>query len=157
MTATRIGRVVVGVTGTLANLTALHLAVAQARRADARLVAVHVSPQPEPDVLEQAFVDGFGGPPPGIALRCVNLDGRRPGPALVAAADGRNDLLVVGSRLGLFGGVRLGPVSRYCFAHAGCPVLVTPPPDLLRELRSLRVPRPVQRRRPVNETVTQTR
>jgi nucleotide-binding universal stress UspA family protein len=60
-----------------------------------------------------------------------------PGPALVWMADRSDDLLVVGcggwSRLGR---VVHGAVSRYCLAHARCPVLAVPAPEMIRELRS---------------------
>jgi nucleotide-binding universal stress UspA family protein len=47
-----------------------------------------------------------------------------PGPALVAASDGA-DLLVVGSRgLGGFEGLVMGSVSQYCARHASCSVVV---------------------------------
>jgi nucleotide-binding universal stress UspA family protein len=47
-----------------------------------------------------------------------------PGPALVAASEGA-DLLVVGSRgLGGFEGLLMGSVSQYCARHASCSVVV---------------------------------
>jgi len=59
-----------------------------------------------------------------------------PGPALVEIAGRSTDLLVIGSgahgRLARF---THGGVTRCCIAHAHCPVLTVPPPDLLRELR----------------------
>jgi nucleotide-binding universal stress UspA family protein len=59
-----------------------------------------------------------------------------PGPALVAMADRAGDLLVVGSGgRGQFGRAIHGSVVRYCLAHARCPVLAVPPPDMIRELR----------------------
>ena len=54
-----------------------------------------------------------------------------PGEVLVAAACEPGDLLVVGA--GRRGAVRhpvSARVSRYCLAHAGCPVVAVPPPDL---------------------------
>ena len=63
----------------------------------------------------------------------------RPGPALVELAGQSDDLLVLGyggrSRLGY---AVHGSVTRYCMAHARCPVLAVPPPELIRELRSRR-------------------
>ena len=51
----------------------------------------------------------------------------------------RDDLLVVGyggrSRLGY---AVHGAVTRYCLAHARCPVLTVPPPELIREVRPRR-------------------
>jgi nucleotide-binding universal stress UspA family protein len=47
-----------------------------------------------------------------------------PGPALVAASDGA-DLLVVGSRgMGGFEGLVMGSVSQYCARHASCSLVV---------------------------------
>jgi nucleotide-binding universal stress UspA family protein len=51
----------------------------------------------------------------------------QPGPALLAAAEDA-DLLVVGSRgNGPLAGLLLGSVSQYCATHAHCPVVVVPP------------------------------
>ena len=58
-----------------------------------------------------------------------------PGRALVSVASQAGDLLVVGT--GRHGGLsRLlhGTVSRYCVAHARCPVLAVPPPTLELEV-----------------------
>jgi nucleotide-binding universal stress UspA family protein len=60
-----------------------------------------------------------------------------PGPALVWIADRPDDLLVVGCRgWGRLGYVAHGAVSRYCLAHARCPVLAVPVPEMIRELRT---------------------
>jgi nucleotide-binding universal stress UspA family protein len=156
-----VDRIIVGVTGSLANLAALHAGVAQARRSGVPLVAVRawipvggeiayrrgpcppllqVWRQHARDTLTHAFADAFGGIPTGVAVECVILRGE-PGPTLVAAAH-PNDLLVVGSgRRGLLGGFRYRSVSRHCFTHACCPVLAVPPPAMIRELRSRRLPR----------------
>src|SRR5207342_1795189 len=54
-----------------------------------------------------------------------------PGPVLVGAASRDGDRLVVGAgRRGTFGRFRHGRVSRYCLAHAGCPVIAVPSPAL---------------------------
>ncbi len=63
-----------------------------------------------------------------------------PGPTLVELAGQSDDLLVVGygegrSRLGY---AVHGSVTRYCLAHARCPVLAVPPPELIREVRARR-------------------
>jgi nucleotide-binding universal stress UspA family protein len=63
------------------------------------------------------------------------------GPAeqlLLASADHAADLLVVGT--GRTGGLtRLfhGATTRYCIAHARCPVLAVPPSELIRDLTDL--------------------
>jgi nucleotide-binding universal stress UspA family protein len=149
------GRVVVGVSGSLRSLAALHRAVDEARRRDAELVAVLAwtppggesayrrSPCPSlltmceeaaAERLSQAFRDAFGGRPPGVRLRLVTARGEA-GNALSALADRPDDLLVVGA--GRRGGMRRlfhGGVGRRCVAHARCAVLAVPPPDLMRDL-----------------------
>jgi hypothetical protein len=53
------------------------------------------------------------------------------GYVLVRAACCPGDLLVVGTgRRGVLARVISGKVSRYCLAHARCPVLAVPPPAL---------------------------
>jgi hypothetical protein len=55
---------------------------------------------------------------------------------LVTAACLPGDLLVVGAgRRRAFARVISGKVTRYCLAHALCPVLAVPPPALAREMR----------------------
>jgi hypothetical protein len=55
---------------------------------------------------------------------------------LVNLACGPADLLVVGAgRRGPLTRLVSGKVSRYCLAHAGCPVIAVPPPALAREVR----------------------
>lgn len=48
------------------------------------------------------------------------------GPALVDTADASDDLLIIGRRPGVLSRASHGRVSRYCFAHAHCPVLTIP-------------------------------
>lgn len=162
MTTPRVDRIIVGITGTLANLAALHAAVEQARRSAVPLVAIHtwlpvggevgyhrdpcaplvpVWRQQARNTLACAFIDAFGTTPADIDVELMVLRGEA-GPTLVAAAYSSNDLLVVGSgRRGPFAGLRYGSVSRYCFTHARCPVLAVPPPALISELRSQRTRR----------------
>jgi nucleotide-binding universal stress UspA family protein len=80
------------------------------------------------DTLDAAF----GGLPAGIATQPVVLRGK-PGKALTVLARQPGDLLVIGA--GRRGPPRLGGggVSRYCLAHAHCPVLAIPPPPLVEE------------------------
>jgi nucleotide-binding universal stress UspA family protein len=149
------GRVVVGVSGSLRSLAALHRAVDETRRRGAALTAVLAwtpaggevasrrSPCPSlltacesaaAARLQQAFRDAFGGYPEGLRLRLATVRGE-PGHALTEVADRPDDLLVVGA--GRRGGLpRLfnGRVSRYCVAHARCAVLAVPPSDLMRDL-----------------------
>ena len=156
-------RVIVGVSGSLGNLSALHAAAAEARRLAAPLVAVHAwqpaggevayrrAPCPpllqlqqddEREVLHTAFVDAFGEIPGDLVVDALPVRGS-PGPTLVRLAHRAGDLLVVGA--GQPGWIRRlwhGAVSRYCLAHATCPTLVIPQPELTRELR-----RPLLQRR----------
>jgi len=85
--------------------------------------------------MRDAFDDAFGGMPGGVAVRRMVVRGP-PGRTLVELADRPDDLLVVGyggrSRLGC---AVHGTVTRYCMAHARCPVLAVPPPELIKELR----------------------
>ncbi|WP_371650693.1 MULTISPECIES: universal stress protein [unclassified Streptomyces] len=148
-------RVVVGVSGRLGSLTALHRAAVEARRMDATLCAVlaWVPPggelghreSPTLDLLAEcrriageqllnAFDCAFGPSGPGVPLQGLVVRGR-PGPALVEAAGRSGDLLVVGAgaRGRLHRMMRLS-VARYCLTHATCPVLAVPPSPLQREL-----------------------
>ncbi|WP_436842915.1 universal stress protein [Streptomyces collinus] len=77
-----------------------------------------------------ALREVFGGTDTGSAGQALVVRGA-PGPALVRTADRDDDLLLVGA--GGRGRLRraLWPsVSRYCLAHAGCPVLAVPPSPL---------------------------
>ncbi len=147
-------RVIVGVHGSLGSLEALRVAVAQARQAGARLEAILAWTPPggergawqAPPTLVQiwrdaaqarllrAFDDGLGGVPDDLDVRLWARRGSA-GPVLVSSADAPDDLLVVA--VGTGGPVHRavnGSVSRYCLAHAGCPLLVVPAPLLLRAL-----------------------
>ncbi|MQY26854.1 universal stress protein [Nocardia aurantia] len=148
-------RIVVGVSGSLGSLAALHRAVAQARRRpEAEVVAVLAwappggeyaqSRYPCPELLDvarsaararllAALDDAFAGIDPGVPLRAELIRGE-PVEALLACADQPDDLLVVGS-----GGGRLSrglrrPVATRLTRRAVCPVLVVPKPELQREL-----------------------
>jgi hypothetical protein len=75
--------------------------------------------------------------PTDVPVECVILRGEAG--ATLAAVGQPDDLLVVGSgRRGRLAAFRLGSVSRYCFNHAGCPVLAVPPPAMIRDLGSRR-------------------
>ncbi|GGP33703.1 universal stress protein [Streptomyces melanogenes] len=155
MDATPEPRVVVGVSGTLGSLTALHRAAVEARRSGATLCAVLAWAAPggelghrdsaTPDLLahcrriagEQlldALDRAFGPSGPGVPLQGLVVRGR-PGAALVEAAGGNGDLLVVGAGTrGRLQRMVRPSVARYCLAHATCPVLAVPPSPLQREL-----------------------
>ena len=152
-------RVIAGVSGSLRSLGALRAAVAEARSAGTAVLAVlawapaggeiaylrapcplllRLWEQEAHERMRDAFDEAFGGMPGGVAVRRLVVRAP-PGPALVELADHRDDLLVVGyggrSRLGC---AVHGQVTRYCMAHARCPVLAVPPPELIRELRPRR-------------------
>ncbi|WP_369226932.1 universal stress protein [Streptomyces sp. R39] len=145
-------RVLVGVSGSPGSLTALCRAAGEARSRGAELWPVLAWEPPGGDLaarrspaaahlvqewerlarerLVAALRDVFGSAvagPPGQALVARGAPGR----ALVEIADRENDLLVVGagSRGPLHRALRPS-VSRYCLAHATCPVLAVPPSPL---------------------------
>lgn len=149
-------RVLVGVSGSLGSLTALCRAADEARRRGAELWPVLAWEPPGGELaarrtpasyvlldewrrlarrnLLTALDDAFGDTGPGVPMRALVARGTA-GRALVESADRESDLLVVGA------GRRSGwhrlcscSVSRYCLAHAVCPVLAVPPSPLEAEL-----------------------
>jgi len=154
-------RVIVGVHGSLGSLQALRYAADEAWRRGVPLVPVTAWTPPGGDLAERrhaspylrklwredavrrqqaAFEAGLGGLFPA-ELRVEPLVARgETGPVLVDTADQPDDLLIVGTgrRAGL-GRMLHRSVSRYCLAHAKCPVLAVPPSALMTEMsRSLR-------------------
>ncbi|GAA4991114.1 universal stress protein [Kitasatospora paranensis] len=153
----RTRRIVVGVSGSLGSLAALHRAVDEARRTDAEVLAVLAwLPQggehlyrraPCPPLLTawqesaaarlgQALQEAFGGAPAGVPLRARVVRGDA-GLVLVRAADRSDDLLAVGAGSG--GLLRRGlrpSVTTHCVKHAACPVLAVPKPALQKELEA---------------------
>ncbi|MEV0188844.1 universal stress protein [Kitasatospora purpeofusca] len=157
-------RVIVGVSGSLGSLTALHRAVGEARDRGAVLVPVlawtpaggehNYRLRPCPPLLrawedmaaarlERALDQAFGGLPAGVRVEPQAVRGPA-GPVLTGLADRPGDLLVVGA--GRHGAVRGavrrmlggGSVGHYCLAHARCTVLAVPPSDIQDDLRALR-------------------
>jgi nucleotide-binding universal stress UspA family protein len=149
--------VIVGVSGSVRSLAALRVAVAEARRVGALLLPVlawspvggevayrrgpcppllRVWEQMAGERMRTAFDEAYGGRPAGLELQPLVVRAP-PGPALVEIAGRRTDLLVVGSGAhGRIARFTHGAVTRYCVAHARCPVLAVPAPDMLRELRA---------------------
>jgi nucleotide-binding universal stress UspA family protein len=150
-------RVVVGVSGSLGSLAALHRGVAEARERGAVLVPVLAWEPPGGELgyrrspcppllsavreaaeqrLNEALDAAFGGADPGVPIRPVVIRGES-GPALVHVADRADDLLVLGRSGGLLRRRLRRSVSAYCAKEAGCPVLTVPVPELLHDLEAL--------------------
>jgi nucleotide-binding universal stress UspA family protein len=146
--------VVVGVHGSVTSLAALRIARQQARDRDAVLMPVlawgpvggelaylrapcapllQVWRREANQRMANAFEEAFGGYPADVEVRPQVVRGQ-PGSLRVQAAEDDGALLVIGS-----GHRRLlrrrwhGPTARYCLAHATCPVVLVPPPDLMYE------------------------
>ncbi|MFF7440664.1 universal stress protein [Streptomyces sp. NPDC008122] len=155
------GRVVVGVTGSLASLAALRYAAALARRDGRAVLAVLAWEPPEgealfarmPDrawarlwgedarrCLEGALADGLGGAPSDLPFEARVVRGA-PAGVLCAVAGRPGDLLVLGRAPdgGLLARLRRRPVLRAVQRRAAGPVLTVPGPVLLPgEARVLR-------------------
>jgi len=135
------GRIVVGVDGSESSKEALRWAARQGEMTGATLEllmtweippAAYGYPVPMPTGYDlsneserelQNVIQEIRADFPSIDLERKVIEGRA-GPALVAAADGA-DLLVVGNRgHGAVVGMLLGSVSEYCITHASCPVVV---------------------------------
>ena len=134
-----IPRIVVGVDGLESSEAALRWAIRQAGLTGAAVEAVTAWQVPPgsglvpaadlPDYQDDArtvlteAIAGTCAADPEVEVRPRVVQGPA-GPALVAAADGA-DLLVVGYRGhgGLTEGV-LGSVGQYCVRHASCPVVI---------------------------------
>ncbi|MFD0270078.1 universal stress protein [Streptomyces sp. NPDC127106] len=146
-------KVVVGVSGSLGSLAALHRAAAEARTRKAELCAVLAwqlpggglggrsscaDPAPAQwraaaaERLREVLDTAFGaGTPAGVTVAGWTVRATA-GAALVDTARDPEDLLVVGagSHGPLLRLVRPS-VARYCLAHAACPVLTVPPSPLV--------------------------
>ncbi|MFJ9694436.1 universal stress protein [Kitasatospora sp. NPDC101183] len=157
-----VARVIVGVSGSLHSLTALHRAAEEARARGAVLVPVlawtpvggerNYRARPCPSLLRAwqqaagarlggALEEAFGGLPIGVPMEPMVMRGE-PAEVLTALADRPGDLLVISTgRQGLVRGTahRLlrGSVRRRCLNRARCGVLVVPPSTLHADLRAL--------------------
>jgi len=149
-------RVIAGVSGSVRSLGALRAGVAEARSNGAELVAVlawapsggefayvrapcplllQLCEEAAKERIREAFDDALGGLPDDVAVQMLVVRAR-PGPVLVEYADKPDDLLVVGcGGRSMLSSALHGSVTRYCVAHARCPVLAVPPPDLITDLR----------------------
>lgn len=154
-----IPRVIVGVSGSPGSIRALRYAADLALREGAPLFAVLAWVPPGGDLADRrapssylraiwqraasqrlgaALEAAWGGVPASLPVQRVIARGE-PGPVLVDIADAADDLIVVGAgERGLLIRLWRGKVTRYCVAHASCPVLSVPASSLAREAASLR-------------------
>jgi nucleotide-binding universal stress UspA family protein len=152
-------RVIVGVSGSPSSLLALRYAAGMARTHEAPLVPVIAWSPPGGDLadrnhpspyLRQIWIDAagqrlhaalemaLGGVPTDLAVESQVVRGDA-GAVLVNVAAEDGDLLVVGAgRRGALRRALACRVSRYCVAHAHCPVVAVPPPTLARLSQGLR-------------------
>jgi nucleotide-binding universal stress UspA family protein len=150
----RSAQVVVGVHGSLTSLAALRVGLQEARDRSAVLVPVlawspvggELAYRRAPCVsllkvwrdnanqqLATAFDEAFGGYPHDVEVQPRVVRGE-PGAVLVHVAAGSSNVLVVGTgRRQVWGRRWQGPIARYCLAHATCPLLLVPPPELLHD------------------------
>ena len=148
-------RIIVGVHGSLGSLQALRFAADEARQRSIPLLAVTAWVPPGGDMAERrhsspylrkiwrdaawerlwaAFDTGLGGMPADLRVEAQAVRGDT-GPVLVDTADQPDDLLIIGTgRRARFGRMMRRSVSRYCLAHARCPVLAVPPSALMDEM-----------------------
>jgi nucleotide-binding universal stress UspA family protein len=160
-TGTGTRRIVVGVSGSLGSLAALHRAVVESRHTDAEVLAVLAvlawepvggeyayRRAPLPPLLEdgrrlaterlRTALDtalGWGWSEHRLQARAVR---GTPGTVLVLTADREDDLLVIGAgQRGLLRRALCRSTSRYCLANATCPVLAVPPSPLQRDLTAV--------------------
>ncbi|MEU3573441.1 universal stress protein [Kitasatospora sp. NPDC036755] len=155
-------RVIVGVSGSLHSLTALHRAAEEARVRGAVLVPVlawtpvggerNYRARPCPPLLRawqelaearmaSALEQAFGGLSIGVPVRPLVVRGEV-ATVLTGLADRPGDLLVVstGEQRGLRAGLRglaRRSVARRCVNRARCGVLAVPPSTLHEDLRAL--------------------
>jgi nucleotide-binding universal stress UspA family protein len=155
----RVRRVFAGVSGSPGSLQALRYAAGMARLHDCALIPVLAWTPPGGDLADrggpstylrqiwkeaawqrlwQALELAFGGIPAGVNIEPLVVRGDA-GCVLVAVANADDDLIVVGAgRRGMLGRITACRVSRYCLAHATCPVVAVPPSALAQMGRGLR-------------------
>jgi nucleotide-binding universal stress UspA family protein len=151
-----VGRIVVGVHGSLGSLQALRWAAEEARERRVPLAAVVAWVPPGGDFAERshpsgylrkvwrdaaykqltdAFDECFGGIPDDLHVQ-ARVERGEAGQVLVDVADQPGDLLVIGTgRRNAIGRALRRSVGRYCLAHAHCPVLAVPPSALMDEMQ----------------------
>jgi nucleotide-binding universal stress UspA family protein len=152
-------RIVVGVSGSPGSLQALRHAADLARAHNAPLVPVLAWIPPGGDLadrshpspyLRQIWIDAawqllrgaidlaLGGVPEDVRCESDVIRGD-PGDVLVGVACHPDDVLVIGAgRRGALARALFCRVSRYCLAHAQCPVIAVPPTELAQVSHGLR-------------------
>jgi nucleotide-binding universal stress UspA family protein len=152
-------RIIVGVSGSPGSLQALRHAADLARTHHAVLIPVHTWTPPGGDLadrrhpsayLRNIWRDGawqrlweaielaLGGIPDDVAFEPAVMRGL-PGLVLTGITGHPGDLLVIGAgRRGPLAHALSCQVSRYCLAHAACPVVAVPPPALALANHGLR-------------------
>jgi nucleotide-binding universal stress UspA family protein len=151
-----VDRLIVGTSGSPGSLQALRYAEGLACAHQALLIPViaweppggeraeRVQPSPHlrqeirglaSERLRDALIAVWGQVPDDPLVE-PHVERGPPGWVLVNLACESGDVLVVGAgRRGALPRLVLSRVSRYCLAHAGCPVLAIPPPPFASELR----------------------
>lgn len=152
-------RVIAGVSGSPGSLQAVRYAAEMARNHQATLVPVLAWMPPGGDFgdrshpslylrqlwreaarqrLTQALELAIGGIPADLHCEPQTVRGQ-PGSVLVEVASSDGDVLVIGTgRRGCLTRMAACRISRYCLAHARCPVIAVPPSELARLGRGLR-------------------
>lgn len=155
-------RVIVGASGSPDSLRALRYAQYLARDYCATLVPVLAWLPPIGDMadkrtpceelrriwaqdahqrLQDTLNLAWGTAPADLSVQPLVRRGK-PGPVLAEAACRLGDVLLIGAgRRGVLVRTVAGRVSRYCLAHAQCPVLALPPSSLAHEARHSAVAR----------------
>jgi nucleotide-binding universal stress UspA family protein len=133
------GRVVVGLSGSLAGYEALRYALERARVGGMRMIAVRTYKRSSRAAAQwntaikaeaaaeamRIFDEAVGGVPKDVVLNVLVKAGPV-GSALTETAQQRGDVLVIGASRRRFGGV----VARHCGRRAACTVIIVPPPEL---------------------------
>jgi nucleotide-binding universal stress UspA family protein len=154
------GRLIVGTSGSPGSLHALRYAEGLARAHGAVLIPVLAWDTPGGDYavrvppagqlrqewqvlarqrLRDALIAVWGEDPDDPLVE-PHIERGPAGWVLVKLACRPGDVLVVGAgRRGALARMAFPRVSRYCLAHAQCPVVAIPPPALARELRHSRL------------------
>jgi nucleotide-binding universal stress UspA family protein len=139
-TVPTVRRIIVGVHGSPGSLQALRFAADEARQRDVRLLAITAWVPPGGDAAERRHPSPYlrklwreaAWERLWVEPQAVRGD---TGPVLVDVAGQPDDLLIIGTgRRAGFGRMMRKSVSRYCLAHARCPVLAVPPSALMDEM-----------------------